>query len=56
MAAALARSEVSLEDRWTAPEGWFYMTGMQALVRLPIQRRLKGHDASCLDFPARPVI
>ncbi len=41
MAAALARSEASLEDRWTAPEGWFYMTGMQALVRLPIQQRLR---------------
>ena len=41
MTAALARSEASLEDRWTAPEGWFYMTGMQALVRLPIQQRLR---------------
>ena len=41
MALALARSETSLEDRWTAPEGWFYMTGMQALVRLPIQQRLR---------------
>src|SRR5208337_331298 len=41
MAVALARSEASLEDRWAAPEGWFYMTGMQALVRLPIQQRLR---------------
>ena len=45
MAAALARSEASLEDRWTAPEGWFYMTGMQALVRLPIQQRLRDAAA-----------
>src|SRR5579871_6392635 len=41
MTAALARSTASLEDRWTADEGWFYMTGMQALVRLPIQQRLR---------------
>jgi len=46
MAAALARSEVSLEDRWTASDGWFYMTGMQALVRLPIQQRLRDAAAS----------
>ena len=45
MTAALARSEASLEDRWTAPEGWFYMTGMQALVRLPIQQRLRDAAA-----------
>ena len=36
MTVALARSETALEDRWSVPEGWFYMTGMQALVRLPI--------------------
>jgi indolepyruvate ferredoxin oxidoreductase len=46
LAAALARSEASLEDRWSAPEGWFYMTGMQALVRLPIQQRLRDAAAS----------
>ena len=45
MGLALARSEASLEDRWTAPEGWFYMTGMQALVRLPIQQRLRDAAA-----------
>ena len=45
MTAALARSEASLEDRWTVPEGWFYMTGMQALVRLPIQQRLRDSAA-----------
>ncbi|RBP08245.1 indolepyruvate ferredoxin oxidoreductase [Roseiarcus fermentans] len=41
MTVALARSEASLEDRWTKEEGWFYMTGMQALTRLPIQQRLR---------------
>jgi indolepyruvate ferredoxin oxidoreductase len=45
MSVALARSEASLEDRWTAPEGWFYMTGMQALVRLPIEQRLRDAAA-----------
>ncbi|HXZ14960.1 MAG TPA: indolepyruvate ferredoxin oxidoreductase family protein, partial [Roseiarcus sp.] len=45
MAVALARSEASLEDRWTTAEGWFYMTGMQALVRLPIQQRLRDAAA-----------
>ena len=45
MTVALARSEVSLEDRWSVPEGWFYMTGMQALVRLPIQQRLRDAAA-----------
>ena len=45
MTVALARSEAALEDRWSAPEGWFYMTGMQALVRLPIQQRLRDAAA-----------
>ncbi|MCU9839952.1 indolepyruvate ferredoxin oxidoreductase family protein [Ruegeria sp. WL0004] len=33
------RLEMSLENRLTQEEGWVYMTGMQALVRLPIQQR-----------------
>jgi indolepyruvate ferredoxin oxidoreductase len=45
MTVALARSEATLEDRWSATEGWFYMTGMQALVRLPIQQRLRDEAA-----------
>ena len=45
MTGALARSEAALEDRWLAAEGWFYMTGMQALVRLPIQQRLRDEAA-----------
>ena len=45
MTVALARSEASLEDRWSVAEGWFYMTGMQALVRLPIQQRLRDAAA-----------
>ncbi len=45
MTIALARSETALEDRWSVAEGWFYMTGMQALVRLPIQQRLRDSAA-----------
>src|SRR5271166_6366362 len=45
MTSATIRSEAALEDRWMAPEGWFYMTGMQALVRLPIQQRLRDAAA-----------
>jgi indolepyruvate ferredoxin oxidoreductase len=45
MTVALARSEATLEFRYTAPEGWLYMTGMQALVRLPIQQRLRDAAA-----------
>jgi indolepyruvate ferredoxin oxidoreductase len=45
MTVALARSTSTLEDRWTADEGWRYMTGMQALVRLPIQQRLRDAAA-----------
>lgn len=32
------RLDLTLEDRLTKDEGWVYMTGMQALVRLPIQQ------------------
>ena len=45
MTLATVRSEAGLEDRWLAPEGWFYMTGMQALVRLPIQQQLRDAAA-----------
>lgn len=33
------RLSFELGDRLTAEDGWVYMTGMQALVRLPIQQR-----------------
>src|SRR5271165_3601911 len=45
MTVALARSAATLESRYEAPEGWLYMTGMQALVRLPIQQRLRDAAA-----------
>ena len=45
MNVALARPEATLDSRYEAPEGWLYMTGMQALVRLPIQQRLRDDAA-----------
>ena len=45
MTVALARSEATLESRYASNTGWFYMTGMQALVRLPIQQRLRDEAA-----------
>ena len=42
---APTRLETRLDDKYTKPEGWLYMTGMQALVRLPIQQRLRDAAA-----------
>jgi len=36
---------MTLQDRLTLEEGWVYMTGMQALVRLPIQQRMRDSAA-----------
>lgn len=33
------RLDMTLEDRLHQKTGWIYLTGMQALVRLPIQQR-----------------
>ncbi len=45
MNVALARPEATLDSRYAASEGWVYMTGTQALVRLPIQQRLRDSAA-----------
>ena len=39
------RLEMRLADKYTLAEGWVYMTGTQALVRLPIQQRLRDAAA-----------
>lgn len=39
------RMQMTLTDRYTVETGWLYMTGMQALVRLPIQQRLRDTAA-----------
>lgn len=35
------RSLTGLDVRYTQSDGWVYLTGMQALVRLPIQQKLR---------------
>jgi indolepyruvate ferredoxin oxidoreductase len=40
-----SRLVTSLKDRYTIERGWVYMTGTQALVRLPIQQRLRDAAA-----------
>ncbi len=35
------RLDMTLDDRMNVEEGWLYMTGMQALVRLPVQQRIR---------------
>ena len=39
--AQTQRLDMTLDDRMTVEEGWVYMTGMQALVRLPMQQRIR---------------
>ncbi|MFG6083151.1 indolepyruvate ferredoxin oxidoreductase family protein [Paracoccus litorisediminis] len=39
------RLDFDLSDRLTKTEGWVYMTGMQALVRLPLQQRKRDMAA-----------
>jgi indolepyruvate ferredoxin oxidoreductase len=39
------RLEMTLADRLNQDEGWVYMTGMQALVRLPIQQARRDKAA-----------
>lgn len=41
MADSASRSPHSLQDRYDIQEGWVYLTGMQALVRLPLQQRAR---------------
>jgi indolepyruvate ferredoxin oxidoreductase len=39
------RLETTLDDKYTLREGWAFMSGMQALVRLPIQQRMRDEAA-----------
>ena len=40
-ATTAKRLDMTLDDRLNVEEGWVYMTGMQALVRLPVQQRVR---------------
>ncbi|MFA6310237.1 MAG: indolepyruvate ferredoxin oxidoreductase family protein [Sterolibacterium sp.] len=37
--------DISLDDKYLVREGWIYLSGTQALVRLPIQQRLRDAAA-----------
>jgi len=45
MNAPLPRASVTLEDKFRVQEGWIYVTGTQALTRLPIQQHLRDKAA-----------
>ncbi|MBB4633365.1 indolepyruvate ferredoxin oxidoreductase family protein [Sphingosinicella soli] len=45
METALARDVETLDDRYRVKDGWVYMTGIQALVRLPLQQRARDDAA-----------
>jgi indolepyruvate ferredoxin oxidoreductase len=37
----LAQPDITLADKYQVKEGWVFLAGTQALVRLPIQQRLR---------------
>ena len=37
--------QVSLEDKYTLERGWAFMSGIQALVRLPMMQRQRDQQA-----------
>ena len=39
------RLETTLDDKYTLREGWAFMSGTQALVRLPMQQRMRDEAA-----------
>ncbi|MEJ6000164.1 indolepyruvate ferredoxin oxidoreductase family protein [Paucibacter soli] len=39
------REQVSLDDKYLVQEGWIYLTGTQALTRLPLQQRQRDSAA-----------
>ena len=45
MNAPLPRQSVTLDDKFLLQEGWIYITGTQALARLPIQQKLRDQAA-----------
>lgn len=45
MSTELQRATTALDDKFTQERGWVYLTGMQALVRLPLQQRLRDSAA-----------
>ena len=44
-------ANVTLDDKYTAESGRVFMTGMQALVRLPMLQRQRVHDCHAWTLP-----
>ncbi len=44
-AAAILRTDVALDDKYTRTDGRIYLSGIQALVRLPMMQRLRDQAA-----------
>jgi indolepyruvate ferredoxin oxidoreductase len=40
-----ARLDATLDDKYLVREGWIYLSGTQALVRLPLQQRMRDEAA-----------
>ena len=45
MNAPIRRGNVTLEDKFNVQSGWIYLTGTQALTRLPIQQAIRDKAA-----------
>ena len=45
MNAPVSRANVTLDDKFNAQDGWIYLTGTQALTRLPIQQAIRDKAA-----------
>ncbi|WP_426413387.1 indolepyruvate ferredoxin oxidoreductase family protein [Bradyrhizobium ganzhouense] len=45
MNALVARENVTLDDKFNVQDGWIYLTGTQALTRLPIQQAIRDKAA-----------
>ncbi|WP_311197583.1 indolepyruvate ferredoxin oxidoreductase family protein [Rugamonas brunnea] len=45
MSSGLQRAGATLDDKYQVEKGWVYLTGMQALVRLPLQQRQRDAAA-----------
>lgn len=45
MSIGLQRAGATLDDKYVVDKGWVYLTGMQALVRLPLQQRQRDAAA-----------
>ena len=45
MNAPVPRANVTLDDKFNVQSGWIYLTGTQALTRLPIQQAIRDKAA-----------